>query len=242
MKITTPSACMEAEKENVARVVLMPGDPLRAQYVAENFLEDPILFNDVRNMYGYTGTYKGKKISVMGSGMGIPSIGIYAHDLYTYFDVDAIIRIGSAGAVADDVHTRDVVIAMSASTNSNFAEQFHLQGTLAPTADYEMLKYAVEAGEKTGAVVKVGSIYSSDTFYNADPNLNDKIRELGMLCVEMETAGLYMTAASLHKKALGILTISDEIFTGKELSVLERQESFDEMIEIALETAWNTTE
>ncbi len=242
MKITTPTACIEAEKENVAKAVLMPGDPLRAKYVAEKFLEDPILFNDVRNMLGYTGTYKGKKISVMGSGMGIPSIGLYAYDLYSFFDVEAIIRIGSAGAIADDVHTRDVVIAMSASTNSNYAVQYNFQGTLAPTANYEMLSHAVDAGKERGANVKVGSVYSSDMFYNADPGLNEKLRQFGILCVEMETAGLYMTAAYLQKKALSILTISDEIFTGAELSVMERQESFDDMMEIALETAWNTIE
>lgn len=240
MMITTPSACVQAEKENVAKAVLMPGDPLRAKYIAEHYLEDPVQFNTVRNMFGYTGTYKGKKISVMGSGMGIPSIGLYTYDLYKFFDVEAIIRIGSAGAVAENVELRDVVIAMSASTNSNFAVQYGLQGILAPTANYEMLSYAVEAGKEKQASIKVGPIYTSDMFYNAEEGMNQKLRDLGMLCVEMETAGLYMNAAYFGKKALSILTISDDIFTGEELTVMERQESFNEMMEIALETAWKT--
>lgn len=238
--ITTPTACIQAEEGSVAKAVLMPGDPLRAKYVAEHYLEDPVLFNSVRNMYGYTGTYKGKKISVMGSGMGIPSIGLYAYDLYSFFGVEAIIRIGSTGAISENVNLRDVVVAMSASTNSNFAVQYGFQGILAPTANYEMLDYAVKAGQEIGASMKVGPIYTSDMFYNADPGLNQKLRDYGMLCVEMETAGLYMTAAHLKKKALGLLTVSDDVFTGEELSVMERQESFDEMMKIALETAWKT--
>ena len=238
--ITTPTACIQAEKENVAKVVLMPGDPLRAKYIAETYLENPVLFNTVRNMFGYTGTYKGKKISVMGSGMGIPSITLYAMDLYKFFDVEAIIRVGSAGAIADGVNLRDVVIAMSASTNSNFDSQFGFEGTLAPTANYEMLSYAVVSAKEKGASVKVGSVFTTDTFYNANENMNQKAKDLNLLCVEMETAGLYWTASYLHKKALSMLTISDNVFTGAELSVMERQESFNEMMEIALETAWRT--
>lgn len=242
MLITTPSACIEAEKENVAKVVLMPGDPLRAKYIAETYLEDPILFNSVRNMLGYTGTYKGKKISVMGHGMGVPSIGLYTYELYKFFDVDAIIRVGSAGGIADDIHLRDVVIAMSASTNSNYACQFDFQGNLTPSANYEMLNFAVEAGKEKGASMRVGQVYSTDTFYNADSKMNEKLRAMDMLCVEMETAGLYWNATYLHKKALSILTISDHVFTGEGLSPLDRQDSFNEMMEIALETAWKTIE
>ena len=230
----------QANKGDIAKTVLMPGDPLRAKYLAETYLENVKQFNATRNMFGYTGTYKGKKISVMGSGMGIPSITLYAMDLYKFFDVEAIIRVGSAGAIADGVNLRDVVIAMSASTNSNFDSQFGFEGTLAPTANYEMLSYAVDSAKEKGASVKVGSVFTTDTFYNANENMNQKAKDLNLLCVEMETAGLYWTASYLHKKALSMLTISDNVFTGAELSVMERQESFNEMMEIALETAWRT--
>lgn len=238
-KVTTPTACIQAEKDDVAKVVLMPGDPLRAKYIAETYLENPVLFNTVRNMFGYTGTYKGKKISVMGSGMGVPSMSLYATDLYNFFDVEAIIRIGSAGGLPDEVKLRDVVIAMSASTNSAYGERYGFKGTLAPTANFEMLSYAVEAAKEKGTSIKVGSVFTTDSFY-ADKSVNENARELNLLCAEMETAGLYWTATALHKKALSMLTISDHIFTGEELSVMERQESFNEMMEIALETAWKT--
>ncbi|MFR0986309.1 MAG: purine-nucleoside phosphorylase [Frisingicoccus sp.] len=237
--ITTPTACIQAEKENVAKVVLMPGDPLRAKYIAETYLENPVLFNSVRNMFGYTGTYKGKRF-LLWKWNGYPSISLYAMDLYSYFDVEAIIRIGSAGAIADGVKLRDVVIAMSASTNSNYDSQYGFIGTLAPTANYEMLSYAADSAKEKGASVKIGSIFTTDTFYNANEKMNQKAKDLNLLCVEMETAGLYWTAAYLHKKALSMLTISDNVFTGEELSVMERQESFNEMMEIALETAWKT--
>ena len=232
--ISTPSACIVAEKEKVAKVVLMPGDPLRAKYIAEKYLENPELFNTVRNMYGYTGTYKGKRISVMGSGMGIPSMTLYAHELYNFFDVDSIIRVGSAGALRDDMKVRDVVIAMSASTNSKFP------GTLAPTADFDLLNDAVTVCKEKEASVKVGNVFTTDVFYNADSNIPSLCRDLGMLCVEMETAGIYWEAVASHKKALSILSISDHMFRHEELTALERQESFDEMIEIALETAWRS--
>ena len=238
--ISTPSACIEADKEKVAKVVLMPGDPLRAKYIAETYLENPVLFNSVRNMYGYTGTYKGKKISVMGSGMGIPSMTLYAHELYTFFDVDAIIRVGSAGALRDELKVRDVVIAMSASTNSNFSVQYGFPGTLAPTANYDMLSDAVDICKQRNASVKVGSVFTTDVFYNANSNVPQMARDLGMLCVEMETAGLYWEAAYVNKKALSILSISDHMFRKEELTALERQESFNEMMEIALETAWRS--
>ncbi len=232
-----PSACNEARPGEIARAVLMPGDPLRAKFVAENFFETPHLFNQIRNMYGYTGIYKGKELSVMGSGMGIPSMCLYASDLFEYYGVECIIRIGSAGGLAEDVHLRDIVIAMSASTNSAYASQYDFPGTLAPTADYGMLSKAVKNGEAIGAHVRVGPVFTSDTFINARRDANERYRDMGMLAVEMETAGLYMTAAYFHKKALSILTISDHVFTGEGLTALERQESFHEMMEIALETA-----
>ena len=235
-----PSACNEANNGDIAKVVLMPGDPLRAKYVAEHFLENPVCFNTVRNMFGYTGTYKGKRISVMGSGMGIPSIGLYTYELYNFFDVDSVIRIGSAGGLADHVKLRDVVIAMGASTNSGFANQYQFPGTLAPLASYDLLKYAADSAEKIGAHAVVGSVFTADQFYDANPESANKYREMGLLAVEMETAGLYLTAMKAHKKALSILTISDLVFTGEGLTALERQDSFTEMMEIALETAWRS--
>lgn len=235
-----PSACNEAGKGDIAKVVLMPGDPLRAKYVAEHYLENPVCFNTVRNMLGYTGTYKGKKISVMGHGMGIPSIGLYAYELYQFFDVDSIIRIGSAGGVGDDVKLRDVVIAMGASTNSNFAAQYEFPGLLCPLADYALLKDAVAAAGRIGAHPYVGQVFTADQFYNANVKAGEKYREFGIAAVEMETAGLYYTAMKCRKKALSILTISDHIFTGEGLSAEDRQNSFTEMMEIALETAWKS--
>ena len=235
-----PSACNEANIGDIAKVVLMPGDPLRAKYVAENYLENPVCFNTVRNMFGYTGTYKGKKISVMGSGMGIPSIGLYAYELYNFFDVESIIRIGSAGGIGEDIKLRDVVIAMGASTNSAFAAQYNFPGTYAPMASYNLLKHAVFAAEKIKVNAVVGPVFTADQFYNADVSAAAKYREMGILAVEMETAGLYMTAAKCKKQALSILTISDLVFTGEGLSAMDRQNSFTDMMEIALETAWNS--
>ena len=238
MIFSTPSACIEADKDLVAKVVLMPGDPLRAKAIAEQYLENPVLFNTVRNMYGYTGTYKGKRISVMGSGMGIPSATLYAHELFTFFDVDAIIRVGSAGSLRDDINVSDVVIAMSASTNSAYASQYGWTGTLAPTADFGMLYDAVQICKERGAKVKVGNVFTTDVFYNYNSEVPAKARDLGMMCVEMETAGLYLEANACHKKCLSIVSISDHMFRPEELTALERQESFNEMMEISLETAW----
>lgn len=235
---SSPSACIVADKENVAKVVLMPGDPLRAKYIAETYLENPVLFNSVRNMLGYTGTYKGKKISVMGSGMGIPSATLYAHELYTFFDVEAIVRVGSAGALLDDMHVKDVVIAMGACTNSNFAHQYSFPGTLAPTANFEMLFDAVNISKERGAHIRVGNVFCTDMFYNSIPDVAQKARDLGMLCVEMETAGLYLEALACKKKAVSILSISDHMFRSEYLSAEEIRESFNEMMEISLETAW----
>ncbi|MBQ4293285.1 MAG: purine-nucleoside phosphorylase [Lachnospiraceae bacterium] len=234
----SPSACIKVEDgTHVAKCVLMPGDPLRAKYVAEHYLEDAVLFNSVRNMFGYTGTYKGKEVSVMGSGMGIPSMVLYAHELFNFFGVEAIIRIGSAGGIADSVHLRDVLIAMSASTNSDVGSAYDLPGVMAPTADWELLRNAVKAAEELKVNTAVGSIYTSDFFYHPSGNINDKIKAAGLLAVEMETAGLYLCAMNNHKRALSVLSISDHIYTGEALSAEDRQNSFHEMMEIALETA-----
>ena len=228
----------KAEKGDIAKTVLMPGDPLRAKYIAETYLTDPVCFNTVRNMFGYTGTYKGVPVSVMGSGMGMPSIGIYAQELFEQYDVDRIMRIGSAGAFSDDIKLMDVVMAQGACTNSNFAAQYRLSGTFAPIADFGMLRTAVEVSEKLGVTPHVGNVLSSDVFYNDDPDFNDHWKRMGVLCVEMESAALYMIAARLQKQALGIFTISDHLYRPEALSAEERQTSFDEMMKIALETAY----
>ncbi len=226
-----------AQEGQIAKTVLMPGDPLRAKFIAETYLENPVCFNQVRNMFGYTGTYNGKEVSVMGGGMGMPSIGIYSYELYKFYGVENIIRIGSAGGYSDDVKLRDLVIGMGASTNSNFASQYNLPGTFAPIADFDLLRKAVEAAEKKGVSVKVGNILSSDVFYEENPDVKVKWKEMGVLAVEMEAAALYMNAAKLGKKALCMLTISDHLFTGEELSAEERQTGFREMMEVALELA-----
>ncbi len=227
----------KAELGEIAKTVLMPGDPLRAKYIAETYLENPVCFNTVRNMFGYTGTYKGKKISVMGGGMGMPSIGIYSYELYNMYDVDNIIRIGSAGGLQEDVNVKDVVIGMGTCTDSNYAYQYELPGTFAPIADYGLLEKAVNVARAQGANVKVGNIVSSDVFYNKFTDVNKKWAEMGCLAVEMEAAALYMNAAKAHKKALCILTISDHLFKEGELSAEERQNGFHQMMEIALELA-----
>ncbi len=237
MMLTSISGSIQADTDKVAKVVLFPGDPLRAKFIAENFLEDAECFNTVRNMLGYTGTYKGKKISVMGSGMGVPSANLYAYELYQQFGVESIIRIGSTGALTDDIDLKDVVIAMSASTNDAYAQQYDFPGTLAPTADWQLLRTAVEAGEDMNIPVKVGPVFTTDTFVNADAHANEKFRAMGMLCVEMETAGLYSLAMHLNKKALAILSVSDHIFKGTFLTPEEIREGFTDMMKIALETA-----
>ncbi len=234
---TTPTPHNSAKPGDIAKTVLMPGDPLRAKYIAETYLEDVTCFNTVRNMFGYTGTYKGKRVSVMGGGMGIPSIGIYSYELYSFYGVESIIRIGSAGGFTSSVKARDIVIAQGACTNSNYGSQYHLPGTFAPIADFGLLKKAVEAAEKRDVHTVVGNVLSSDTFYSADQKANDQWRDMGVLCVEMEAAGLYMNAAHLGKKALAILTISDHLYTGECLSAEERQNTFNDMMEIALEIA-----
>ena len=204
----SPSASIAAEESQIAKAVLMPGDPLRAKYVADHYLEEVVCFNTVRNMLGYTGTYKGKRISVMGHGMGVPSMGIYSYELYQFFGVDTIIRIGSAGGIGDDVKVRDVVIALGASTNSHFADQYRFPGQLCATADFRLLRDAVETAEAMGVRADVGQVFTADQFYNDNPDAGAMYRKFGILALEMETAGLYWTAQRLGKRALSLLTIS----------------------------------
>ncbi|MDR2182809.1 MAG: purine-nucleoside phosphorylase [Clostridiales bacterium] len=232
---------IEAKKGDIAKTVIMPGDPLRAKFIAENFLEEAVQFNGVRGMLGYTGRYKGAELSVMGSGMGIPSMGIYAYELFSFYDVDAIIRVGTAGGIADGLALRDIVIAMGASTNSAFMGQYCLAGQFAPLADFGLLSNAVKYAEAAGVACKVGNVLTSDTFYGDDKGAMEGWRKMGVLAVEMEAAGLYATAARLGKKALTILTISDMVFTHEATSAQERQESFTKMMEIALDSAANST-
>ena len=226
-----------AKKGDIAKTVLMPGDPLRAKFIAETYLENVKCFNTVRNMLGYTGTFEGKEISVMGSGMGIPSIGIYSYELFNFYDVDAIIRIGSAGGIAEGVQLRDVIIGMGACTDSNFAAQYRLPGTFAPIADFGLLEKAVALARELGVSYRVGNLISSDLFYgDYDGSLTDW-RKMGVLAVEMEAAGLYMNAARCGKKALAMATVSDLPLTGEATTAEERQTTFTQMMEIALRLA-----
>lgn len=234
-KFYTPH--IKAAPEDFAKTVLMPGDPLRAKFIAENYLENPILVNNVRGINGYTGTYRGERVSVMASGMGIPSIGIYSYELYNFFGVENIIRVGSVGGISDKVKLGEVIFGLGASTTSNFGVQYGLEGVYAPTCDFRLLKTATEEAEKLGVSYYVGNILSSDIFYNADPKASDRWRELGILGVEMEAAGLYMNAAKAGKSALAICTVSDHLYTGESLSSDDRQNSFTDMMEIALNTA-----
>lgn len=232
-----PTPHINASPSDFGKTVLMPGDPLRAKFIAETFLKAPKLVNNVRGVQGYTGEYKGVKVSVMASGMGIPAIGIYSYELYSFFGVENIIRVGSAGAMTDNVAVRDVVLAMGASTNSNFQDQYKLPGHFSALADYGLLKIAENNAKTLGVNCHVGNILSSDMFYNDDAEASAKWAKMGVLCVEMETAALYMTAARLGKKALSVLTISDSLVTGEATSSQERQESFLQMMEISLDTA-----
>lgn len=232
-----PTPHIAAAPEDLARTVLMPGDPLRSKYIAENFLTDAKLINNIRGIQGYTGTYEGTRVTVMASGMGMPSIGIYSYELYNFYGVENIMRIGSAGSIHMDVNVRDIVMAMGTSTNSNYVRQFQVPGTYAPIADYGMLKQAIAEAEKIGAIYHVGNVLSSDTFYDDQEDANDYWQKMGVLCIEMETAALYMNAARAGKHALGIFTISDHILKKEALSAEERQTSFTQMMEIALRTA-----
>jgi purine-nucleoside phosphorylase len=235
--LNTPTPHNAAKLGEIAKTVLMPGDPLRAKFIAENFLEDAVQFNSVRNMFGYTGTYEGKRISVMGGGMGMPSMGIYTYELFNFYDVDNIIRIGTAGGLNENVHLRDVVIALGASTNSNYAMQYGLPGTFAPIASYDLVSSAVKVAKEKNINAVVGNILSSDTFYSADKTALDKWISMGIIAVEMEAAALYMNAAAAGKNALCLLTISDCPLTGESLSAEDRQLSFTDMMEIALKIA-----
>lgn len=227
----------QAEKGQIARTVLMPGDPLRARYIAETYLENPQLVNSVRNMLMYTGTWHGKEVTIAGSGMGMPSIGLYSYELFNFYDVDTIIRVGSAGGLNEDLHLRDLVIGVSASTDSNYAHQFRLPGTIAPTADFDLARKACELAEARNIPCKAGNILSSDIFYNDYDKTNEEWRDMGVLAVEMESAALYLNAARARKKALGIYTISDMVLTGESLPAEDREKTFNDMIEVALELA-----
>lgn len=234
---TTPTPHNGAIEGDIAKTVLMPGDPLRAKFIADTYLEDVRCFNTVRNMLGYTGTYQGVPVSVMGGGMGMPSIGIYSYELFNFYGVESIIRVGSAGGIADEVKVHDVVAGMGACTNSNYAHQYQLPGTYAPIASFDLLERAVAAGRDQGVELKVGNVLSSDTFYDDNDQATISWQKMGVLAVEMEAAALYMNAARANKKALCLLTISDLPLKGESLSAEERQTSFTQMMEIALAVA-----
>ena len=231
-----PTPHISAKAGDFAKTVLMPGDPLRAKFIAETFLENAVLVNNVRGVQGYTGEYKGKKVSVMASGMGMPSIGIYSYELFNFYDVENIIRVGTAGVIRPDLKVRDVVFGQGACTNSNYVQQYGLPGNYAPICAYKLLKSAVDTAEKMGIEPVVGNLYSSDTFYDDSARLSDW-QKLGVLAVEMEAAALYMNAARAGKNALAICTISDNPFTGEATTAEERQVTFTKMMEIALEIA-----
>ncbi len=235
--MSVPTPHINANKGDFAKTVLMPGDPLRSKFIAENFLQNAKLVNNVRGVYGYTGTYKGVPVSVMASGMGMASMGIYSYELFNFYDVSNIIRIGSCGALSKDIKIRDIIIGMGASTNSNYMLQFGVNGIYAPICDYTLMSKAVKYCEEKGVNFTVGNIFSSDTFYNANPDSNKGLINLGVLAVEMEAAALYANAAFAKKRALAICTVSDNIITGEATTSAQRETSFTQMMEIALETA-----
>ena len=228
----TPTPHIGAQYGEIAETVIMAGDPLRVKFMAEKFLDNPVLFNNVRGMLGYTGTYKGKRVSVMGHGMGIPSISIYSYELFNFYGVKTIIRVGSAGSISHDLHLGDLVIAMGACTDSHYGDQFETPGTYAPIANFDLLRGAAEACEKFGYRYKVGNVFSSDIFYNENAH-TDKWINLGVLAVEMEASGLYMNAARSGNRALVICTISDHILTGEVTSAEDRQTTFTHMMDVA---------
>ena len=231
------SVHIEAKKGDIAETILLPGDPLRAKWIAETFLDNPKCFNKVRGMYGFTGTYQGKRVSVMGTGMGVPSISIYAHELITEYGVKNLIRVGSAGSYQEHVKIRDIVLAMAASSNSGLNEIRFGGADYAPTASFELFIKAVEAAKAKEIDVKAGNIFTSDEFYADDFDSFKKWSKFGVLCVEMESAGLYTIAAKYNVNALSILTISDSLVTGERTTSKERETTFKDMIEIALELA-----
>ena len=241
--LTTPTPHISAAPGDFGKTVLMPGDPLRSKFIAETFLENPVLVNNVRGVQGYTGYYKGVKVSVMASGMGMPAIGIYSHELYNGYGVENIIRVGSAGSIQEHIHLYDLVLAQGACTDSNFAHQFHLPGTFAPIASFELLTEAVKAAENHGATYHVGNINSSDVFYGDHigvPEGLDSVyglKKMGVMALEMEAAALYMNAARYGKRALCICTISDHVLTGELTSSDQRQTAFTTMMKVALDVA-----
>lgn len=228
----TPTPHIGAQYGEIAETVIVAGDPLRAKFMAEKFLENPVQFNNVRGMLGFTGTHQGKRISVMGHGMGIPSIGIYTYELYNFYGVKTIIRVGSAGSIHPDLHVGDLIIAQGACTNSNFVSQYELPGTYAPIADFKLLRGAAETCDRLGYRYMVGNVFSSDVFYGENSH-NDKWMNMGVLAVEMEIAALYMIAARSGNRALGICTISDHILTGEVTTAEERQLTFTKMMDVA---------
>ena len=232
-----PTPHINAKPEDFAKTVLMPGDPKSSEFIAKTFLENAKLVNDVRGVHGYTGLYKCTPVSVMASGMGMPSIGIYSYELFNFFDVDNIIRVGSAGSMQPHIHIRDVVFGQGACLNGNFADQYHLPGNIAPIADYTLLKTAIAQAEKLGVRYHVGNLLSSDVFYNDDPADGLKWAKMGVMAVEMEAAALYLNAARAGKRGLALCTISDSLVTHEVTTAEERQNSFTQMMEIALDTA-----
>lgn len=228
----TPTPHIGARLGDIADTVIMAGDPLRAKFMAERYLDNPVQFNNVRSMLGFTGVHDGKRVSVMGHGMGIPSIGIYSYELFNFYNVDTIIRVGSAGSIHKDLHLGDLVLAMGASTNSNYGAQFELPGHYAPIADFNLLRKAADACEKFDYTYMVGNVVSSDMFYNENAH-NEKWMNMGVLAIEMEATALYMNAARAGKHALTICTISDSILTGEETTAEERQTSFTKMMDVA---------
>lgn len=241
--LTTPTPHNSARPGDFAKTVLMPGDPLRSKFIAETFFENPVLVNNVRGVQGYTGAYKGVKVSVMASGMGMPAIGIYSHELFNGYGVENIIRVGSAGAIQENINLYDLVIAQGACTDSNFAAQFHLPGTFAPIASWELLTEAVKAAQAHGAVYHVGNVNSSDTFYGDHVDVPEGLdslyglKKMGVMALEMEAAALYMNAARYGKRALCICTVSDHVLKGVETTSEERQTAFTQMMEVALDVA-----
>ena len=236
--MSVPTPHISAKKGEFAKTVLMPGDPLRAKFIAETFLTDPVLVNNVRGVQGYTGTWKGVPVSVMASGMGMPSIGIYSWELFNFYDVDNIIRVGSAGALSEELNVMDIVIGQGACTTSSYVANFELPGTFAPIADYKLLSAAVDCAMEKGLNVKVGNLLSSDNFYSREGlNPNDAWKKMGVLAIEMEAAALYANAAYAGKRALAICTVSDHLYKAQYLSSDERQNSFLQMMELALDTA-----
>ena len=241
--LTTPTPHNSAKPGDFAKTVLMPGDPLRSKFIAENFLENPVLVNNVRGVQGYTGTYKGVRVSVMASGMGMPAIGIYSHELFNAYGVENIIRVGSAGAIQENIHLYDLVLAQGACTDSNWASQFHLPGTFAPIASYELLSKAVEAAQELGAAYHVGNVNSSDVFYGDHVDVPEGLdsvyglKKMGVMALEMEAAALYMNAARYGKRGLCICTISDHVLKGVETTSEERQTAFTTMMKVALDVA-----